>query len=145
MKYHINKKSVPAVCRATKRKCPFGGVSGNENHYSSLDEAQAFVDKENSGNFELLPSSGLSPSSHQKIKTQIIVTDRKVDKEKFIASFENNWRNKPAAGGFWTSTLDEDGSSDWMRWAKSEGFYEDSVLDTAVINISENANVLTIG
>lgn len=150
MKYHIDKKGVPAVCKANKRKCPLGGVSGDENHYSSIEEAQAAIDRENLENFELLPNSdlNLSPSAHQKIKTQIVVTKQKIDKNKFVIPAENNGRNKPSIGGFWTSTLNDNGMSDWMSWTKSEEFYSYSkgktVLDTATIQISENANVLTI-
>jgi hypothetical protein len=39
-KYHINKKGVPAVCRATSKPCPLGGA---EAHFDSKKEAEAFT------------------------------------------------------------------------------------------------------
>lgn len=37
-KFHINKNGVAAPCKATKGNCPYGGTTGNENHYDSLEE-----------------------------------------------------------------------------------------------------------
>lgn len=39
IKWHINDKGEVGRCSATKGKCPFGGASGLENHYSSREEA----------------------------------------------------------------------------------------------------------
>lgn len=39
-KYHINKDGVPAVCKARTRPCPLGG---EEAHFGSKKEAEAFV------------------------------------------------------------------------------------------------------
>jgi len=42
-KWHINGNGEVGRCSATKGKCPFGGASGLENHYSSREEAEKFV------------------------------------------------------------------------------------------------------
>lgn len=52
-KYHINKKGVPAVCRAKVGKCPFGDA---ESHYASVEEAQKAADKEHEKQHNLLAS-----------------------------------------------------------------------------------------
>lgn len=54
-KYHINSKGMPAVCRAKKGNCPFGGESGEENHYNSIVEAQRAADKLNEESYGFLP------------------------------------------------------------------------------------------
>lgn len=40
MKYHINGQGEVKNCTATKEKCPFGGETGNENHFLSKKEAE---------------------------------------------------------------------------------------------------------
>lgn len=42
MKYHINAKGVPAVCRAVKRPCPLGG---EDLHFDNIEAAQAHADE----------------------------------------------------------------------------------------------------
>jgi len=42
-KWHINGNGEVGRCTATKGKCPFGGASGLENHYSSREEAEKIV------------------------------------------------------------------------------------------------------
>lgn len=51
MKYHINKKGVPAVCHAKVGKCPLGGASGLENHFNTIEAAQNYADELNQSNF----------------------------------------------------------------------------------------------
>ena len=40
-KFHVNDNGLSGRCEAEKVKCPFGGDSGQENHYATLDEAIA--------------------------------------------------------------------------------------------------------
>lgn len=49
-KYHIDKNGLPAVCKAKKRPCPLGG---DDVHFDSIDEAQAYADKQNEAKFGL--------------------------------------------------------------------------------------------
>lgn len=51
-KFHINKHGVPSPCRAKKGNCPLGG---DESHFDSLEEAQAYADKINEQQHGLLP------------------------------------------------------------------------------------------
>lgn len=51
VKYHINSKGVPAICRAQKGKCPFGG---SESHFATLEEAQSAADNKNKEDFGIL-------------------------------------------------------------------------------------------
>ena len=54
-KFHINKHGVPAPCKATKGNCPLGGADGSENHFDTVEEAQAFVDNKNAQEHGLIP------------------------------------------------------------------------------------------
>lgn len=53
-KYHINKKGIITICKAIKGNCPFGDNSETENHFDTLEEAQAFADKKNEEMYGLL-------------------------------------------------------------------------------------------
>lgn len=50
-KYHITKKGVPGICHAKNGTCPLGGASGTENHFDSIQSAQAYADKVNQEKF----------------------------------------------------------------------------------------------
>lgn len=50
-KYHINKKGIPAVCRAKDGNCPLGG---NEQHFGTKEDAQKFADEKNKELFGLI-------------------------------------------------------------------------------------------
>ncbi|HHT97280.1 MAG TPA: hypothetical protein GXZ90_05245 [Clostridiales bacterium] len=43
-----------AICKSKKKSCPFGCNSGAENHFDTLEEAQAFADKKNEEMYGLL-------------------------------------------------------------------------------------------
>jgi len=43
-KYHINELEEVKPCRAIKGKCPFGGETGQDNHFSSKKEAEKVRD-----------------------------------------------------------------------------------------------------
>lgn len=53
-KFHINKHGVPAPCRAKSGNCPLGG---EDSHFATQADAQAFVDKQNAGKHGLLPAT----------------------------------------------------------------------------------------
>ena len=55
-KFHINKNGVAAPCKATKGNCPYGGTTGNENHYDSLEEAQEAAYELNMTEFGIIPN-----------------------------------------------------------------------------------------
>lgn len=63
MIYHINGKGVPALCRAKKGNCPFGG---DEKHFESKDEAQYEADKMNEKTHGILPELEM----YRKAKTK---------------------------------------------------------------------------
>lgn len=53
-KYHINSHGEPKPCNATKRKCRFGGETGEELHFEKLRDAQKYVEdnlKKDKGSF----------------------------------------------------------------------------------------------
>ena len=50
-KYHINKKGIPAVCKAKDGNCPLGG---NEQHFGTKEDAQKFADEKNKELFGLI-------------------------------------------------------------------------------------------
>lgn len=56
-KYHINDNGVTAECGAAKGKCPFGGVSGVENHFNTPKEARtAYEAKMKTSTFPSIPA-----------------------------------------------------------------------------------------
>lgn len=58
-KFHIDKNGKPAPCHATKRPCPLGG---EEVHFDSMEDAQAYADKMNEQEFGLLGQQSLQDS-----------------------------------------------------------------------------------
>lgn len=56
-KFHINKQGLASKCLATNGNCPFGGKSGNDNHFDTYEEAQAHADKMNKTTYGILPNS----------------------------------------------------------------------------------------
>lgn len=52
MRYHINGKGVPAICKAKKGNCPFGG---EEQHFDSQEDAQIAVDQAHKTTHGILP------------------------------------------------------------------------------------------
>ena len=77
-KFHINKKGVPALCRAKDRNCPFGG---GEKHFDNKEQAQQFIDKKNEKEHGLLASNIFT---EEKKKKDII------NRRKLIKVLENN-------------------------------------------------------
>lgn len=59
-KFHINKHGVPAPCKAEKGKCPYGG---EDRHFNTLEEAQAYADKVNAATHGYLPGMNQSPQA----------------------------------------------------------------------------------
>lgn len=66
-KYHINKKGVPSLCKAISRNCPFGDAS---THFSTKEEAQRYIEKEEEQQHGLLPE---------------LTTDNRTEEEKKVA------------------------------------------------------------
>lgn len=55
-KFHINKKGIPAPCKAKKGNCPLGGADGKQNHFDNMEDAQAFADQENEKKYGIITS-----------------------------------------------------------------------------------------
>lgn len=88
-KYHINKKGVPALCRAQKGKCPLG------EHFETRELAQEQVEKENSKNNELLPGMTENNRSEEYKELRNLAEEGKfsqlskeIDKTENITEFE---------------------------------------------------------
>lgn len=63
-KYHINKKGVPAQCKAQEGKCPLGGADGNQNHFDNFEDAEKAALKQGAAEFSHLPGI---PQSEEKV------------------------------------------------------------------------------
>lgn len=94
MKYHIGKNGIPSVCHALSGHCPFGDES---RHFSSIQEAQQFADKQNSVNFiKNKSNSNLSPEvvkkrlrkRKHKHTSRKILDSRHLDKDDFYNRIE---------------------------------------------------------
>ena len=65
-KFHINKHGVPAPCKAKQGNCPLGG----ENlHFSSEEEAQAFINNQMENEYGLL---GGTPSDKEESSFKVL-------------------------------------------------------------------------
>lgn len=84
-RFHINKKGVPAPCRAKSGNCPLGG---DEQHFNTQAEAQAAVDEKNKQTFGIL-------NLDDKVKLQKLAEDLDYidDEVLFLA-----WRSAPIIG-----------------------------------------------
>jgi len=51
--------------------------------------------------------------------------------------------NKPK-DGFWTSTLIDDETSDWLNWSVNEGYYPNQTIKLWSLEVQDNAVVLVI-
>lgn len=65
-RYHINKNGVPAACQAKKQLCPLGG---EDKHFSTKEEAQAYADKINESKFGMF-STDNSKQKQSKLDTK---------------------------------------------------------------------------
>lgn len=78
-KYHINKKGVPSLCRATNGNCPFGESS---QHFNTREEAQEHIEKVEKEKNGILPGIGTDNRSEE---------DRKVATELVNKAFSGNF------------------------------------------------------
>lgn len=117
MKYHLNVNGDPAICKADKKKCPRGGITGKENHFNSLEEAQRFSEKENENN-------------HGKMNTMT----RKTALPKLSEHINLKLLNKMVAEGYVNVSSHPDDNSlkllNYSRSAQYEGKWNDATKMT---------------
>lgn len=65
-KFHVNKKGVPAPCKAQKGNCPLGG---EESHFDTQEEAQAAADKANEQEHGIIAGINESHDENSTLKT----------------------------------------------------------------------------
>jgi len=70
-KYHINNDGTVGLCKAIE-KCPFGGPTGFENHYSTIQKAQRSAESMLSADF---PIKALHKRSLQRAVNAIFIHD----------------------------------------------------------------------
>lgn len=80
-KFHINKHGVPAPCKAKAGNCPLGG---DEQHFESLEEAQAHADTQSEERHGLLPgvkgkNKGNKEITGESYDNSLINKDMKVE------------------------------------------------------------------
>lgn len=80
-KYHINSKGVPAICKAEKGNCPFGG---DEQHFTNFEEAQEFANNVNQDRY------GLFKNVDSEVKYEIPEGTPKIDRLDRDEFVENN-------------------------------------------------------
>lgn len=73
-KFHINKNGIPSPCRAKPGNCPLGG---NENHFTTKEEAQTYVDELHKKEFDILPIK-----NNNVIKRKTVITEKTILTEK---------------------------------------------------------------
>lgn len=75
-RYHISSTGEVSKCRATVRPCPFGGDSGTENHYDTIESARSSY--EDSMDHKLLAAT--SSSDNQDVTLSIEGKEDTVDR-----------------------------------------------------------------
>lgn len=104
-KFHINKHGVPAPCKATKGNCPLGG---DEQHFNSEEEAQAFINEQMESKHGLL---GVTPSV-PAVKNVTINHD-------FDDVFDDSWNERGMqVTGIYSEDLKnafDDGEASWQK------------------------------
>lgn len=90
-KFHINKKGVPAPCRAKDGNCPLKRT----NHYDSFREAQAAINKMNEDEFGILPESKMLQETEEvkPIKQEPKITKRQQENTQKKESLNRNMYN----------------------------------------------------
>lgn len=63
-KYHISPTGEASKCRATVKSCPFGGDSGTENHYDSMEEARTAYENSQNGNMTSIKGNKVTPEEN---------------------------------------------------------------------------------
>lgn len=79
-KFHINKHGVPAPCKATEGNCPLGG---DEEHFSSQADAQAYADKVNEKEYGLIADVGQESNVDKKEKKLTPAQEKRKAKKEF--------------------------------------------------------------
>lgn len=79
-RFHINKHGVPAPCKAKPGNCPLGG---DDQHFKTKEEAQAYADKINEQKHSLLPQvenvTGDTPMEHKTQLKMMSIYDEAID------------------------------------------------------------------
>ena len=78
-KFHINKHGVPSPCKATKGNCPLGG---DEQHFNSQADAQAYADKVNEKEYGLIANVDTPKESKTEVKEKKLTPAQLRRKEK---------------------------------------------------------------
>lgn len=90
-RYHINPKTgVPSICRAEQGKCPYGGKTGEQNHYDTYGEAQKKSQQYFEKLYNLLPN-GIPNNSKEimnEVESKLKVNKEMADKLKSGTPFE---------------------------------------------------------
>lgn len=97
-KYHINKHGVPALCKAQKGNCPYGG---DEQHFNNMEDAQAFADKLNEDRYGLFKNVRSTKVYEIPEGTP---QETRIDKNDFI----NNNHKLIKSGDNWVHLNDQD-------------------------------------
>ncbi|HHT98245.1 MAG TPA: hypothetical protein GXZ90_10185 [Clostridiales bacterium] len=95
-KFHINKHGVPAPCKAKPGNCPLGG---DESHFNDREKAQAYIDKKNEAEYNLMPDVFKTADTIAKKEKKLTPAQKKAKekaefKEKLTKSLGKYWKNK---------------------------------------------------
>lgn len=144
-KYHINKHGVPAPCHAKDGNCPLGGISGSENHFDNLADAEKAADEINEGKFGILGSFEPKEQLNIDIDFNDFDTDTQEGKDALItdvgylvtrAMMQKNNIN--------TYGIDEERGDGNLSWDQYEGnvmaWYEDVVYQSED-SLSDNETI----
>lgn len=102
--YHVNPLTgAPNLCRAKKGKCPYGGSSGEENHFKTHSEAQRYSQELLEKQYSMLPSENsqdvlnkINEKKRIKFEDVEILMNKRHDE---IVREINNTRNRGLLAG----------------------------------------------
>lgn len=117
-KYHINAKGVPAICRATKGNCPFGGEG---EHYDTPEQAQEAADKKHAAEsgFIKIPSMSAKETQNELREETNKFVDKQVtvkyDGKEFQGKVDSVFLSKDKKPGFIIRGHDEYGAEQYKH------------------------------
>lgn len=130
-KFHINKHGIPAPCKATKGNCPYGGSTGSENHYDSMEEAQKVVNKLNEKKYGILPGEDINKKI---IKTEDGATLKKGDIVFRFVDNNHEFLYADAEEADEAANMSSDDSDFYERYAEAVGMSDKPEIEEIVLD-----------
>ena len=96
-KYHVSSLTgAPGVCRAKDGNCPYGGKSGQENHYDTFGEAHEASQRLYSKSHDILPENGKFDEEGSLSTLSQLFADIQGPDDEGLASYNEDYDDDPS-------------------------------------------------